>query len=124
MRTIALTTRKGGSGKSTLAIGLTVGAMQPAATLNAIGVLALPYMVQRTDHQDAMGAGLAVSDYAPSGKAANEVRALWTWVKHKLDDESESRMILHGMGRFDEALAGHCDALKRIPVIRKHSQHV
>jgi chromosome partitioning protein len=59
-----------------------------AATLNAIGVLALPYIVQRTDHQDAIGAGLAVSEYAPSGKAANEVRALWTWVKHKLDDES------------------------------------
>jgi chromosome partitioning protein len=59
-----------------------------AASLNALGVLALPYIVQRNDHQDAIGAGLAVSEYAPSGKAANEIRALWTWVRHKLNDES------------------------------------
>ena len=59
-----------------------------AATLNAIGVLALPYIVQRTDHQDAIGAGLAVSEYAPSGKAANEIRTLWAWVKDKLNEES------------------------------------
>ena len=59
-----------------------------AATLNALGVLALPYIVQRNDHQDAIGAGLGVSEYAPSGKAANEMRALWGWVKHKLNDEA------------------------------------
>jgi chromosome partitioning protein len=59
-----------------------------AATLNAVGVLALPYIVQRTDHQDALGAGLAVSEYAPGGKAASEIRALWAWVKHKLRDAS------------------------------------
>ena len=59
-----------------------------AATLNAVGVLALPYIVQRNDHQDALGAGLAVSEYAPGGKAANEIRALWAWVKHKLGDDT------------------------------------
>lgn len=59
-----------------------------AVALNAMGVLALPYIVQRNDHQDALGVGLAVSEYAPSGKAAHEIRTLWTWVKHKLHDMS------------------------------------
>jgi chromosome partitioning protein len=59
-----------------------------AASLNTMGLLALPYIVQRNDHQDALGAGLAVSEYAPNGKAAQEIRALWSWVKHKLGDES------------------------------------
>jgi chromosome partitioning protein len=61
-----------------------------AETLNAMGVLALPYIVQRNDHQDALGAGLAVSEYAPAGKAAHEIRALWAWVKRKLEDESQT----------------------------------
>jgi hypothetical protein len=30
-----------------------------------IGVLALPYIVTRNDHQDALGVGLAVSEFAP-----------------------------------------------------------
>ena len=52
--------------------------------LNLMGVLALPFIVQRNDHQDALSAGLAVSEFAPDGKAAEEVRALWAWVKKKL----------------------------------------
>jgi len=57
---------------------------QAATTLNKLGVLALPYIVQRNDHQDALGAGLAVSEFAPEGKAAEEIRALWDWIKHKM----------------------------------------
>jgi chromosome partitioning protein len=54
------------------------------AALNMMGVLALPFIVQRNDHQDALGTGLAVTEFAPDGKAAEEVRALWMWVKKKL----------------------------------------
>jgi len=61
---------------------------QAATTLNKMGVLALPYIVQRNDHQDALGAGLAVSEFAPDGKAAEEIRALWGWVKRKLKNRS------------------------------------
>jgi chromosome partitioning protein len=65
-----------------------------AAVLNGVGALALPYIVQRNDHQDALGSGLGVSEIAPNGKAAAEIRALWAWVKDKLDrvalgDDSE-----------------------------------
>jgi chromosome partitioning protein len=61
---------------------------EAAAALNAAGVLALPYVVQRNDHQDALGAGLGVTEYACHGKAAEEVRALWRWVWITLTTES------------------------------------
>src|ERR1700730_15648013 len=54
------------------------------APLDVSGVLALPYIVMRNDHQDALGAGLAVTEYAPTGKSAEEVRDLWRWVEKKL----------------------------------------
>ena len=38
----------------------------------------------RNDHQDAMAAGLAVSEYSPVGKSADEIRALWHWIEARL----------------------------------------
>jgi chromosome partitioning protein len=61
---------------------------EAAMALNAVGVLALPYIIQRNDHQDALGAGLAVTEFAPEGKAAEEIRGLWTWVLETLKTES------------------------------------
>jgi len=40
----------------------------------------IPYIVQRNDHQDALGAGFGVTEFAPDGKAAAEIYALWQWV--------------------------------------------
>jgi chromosome partitioning protein len=64
---------------------------EAATALNAIGVLALPYIVQRNDHQDALGAGLGVTEFAPGGKAAEEIRSLWQWVWKKLTAETIER---------------------------------
>jgi chromosome partitioning protein len=61
---------------------------EAAVALNAVGALALPFIVQRNDHQDALGAGLGVTEFAPEGKAAEEMRALWRWVWQKLEAES------------------------------------
>jgi chromosome partitioning protein len=47
-------------------------------------ILAQPSIVMRNDHQDALGAGLAVGEYAPAGKSAEEIRDLWRWVENKL----------------------------------------
>src|SRR3984893_14698694 len=55
------------------------------AAYDGSGLLALRYIVMRNDHQDALGLGLAVVEYAPSGKSADEVRALWQWVETKLN---------------------------------------
>jgi chromosome partitioning protein len=41
-------------------------------------------MSARADFQDAMAAGLGVTEYAPEGKAAQEAKALWDWVKKEL----------------------------------------
>jgi chromosome partitioning protein len=60
---------------------------EAAAALNAAGVLALPYIVQRNDHQDALGAGFAVTEFAPDGKAAQEIRDLWRWIWKQLTAE-------------------------------------
>src|ERR1700676_1153610 len=38
------------------------------AAFDGSGVLALPYIVMRNDHQDALGLGLAVVEYAPSDR--------------------------------------------------------
>jgi len=57
-----------------------------AAAPDLSGILALPHIVMRTDHQDALGSGLAVTEYAPAGKSAEEIRDLWQWVANRLSD--------------------------------------
>jgi len=61
---------------------------EAATSLNALGVLALPFVGQRIDHQDALGAGLAVTEFAQEGRASEEIRALWHWVSTQLTSES------------------------------------
>jgi chromosome partitioning protein len=64
---------------------------ETAIALNASGVLALPYIVLRNDQQDALGAGLAVTEYALHGKSADEIRSLWQWVSSRLAAADETR---------------------------------
>ena len=47
-------------------------------------VLARPFIAIRNDHQDALRAGLAVSEFAPGSKSADEIRGLWQWVETRL----------------------------------------
>lgn len=54
------------------------------AALDAADIVAKPFIVMRNDYQDALSAGLAVCEYAPGGKSAQEVRALWQWVEARL----------------------------------------
>jgi chromosome partitioning protein len=68
--------------------------------LREMGVLALPYIVLRNDQQDAIGAGLAVTEYAFDGKSAEEIRSLWLWVWQKLTAVSIAYLQpeLHAVG--------------------------
>jgi chromosome partitioning protein len=61
---------------------------EAATSLNSLGVLALPYVGQRNDHQDALGTGLGVTEFAQEGRASEEVRKLWRWVLKKLVEGS------------------------------------
>jgi chromosome partitioning protein len=54
------------------------------SALDLADVLAQPFIVMRNDHQDALGAGLAVGEFAPAGKSAEEVRGLWRWIENRL----------------------------------------
>jgi chromosome partitioning protein len=61
---------------------------EAATSLHSLGVLALPYIVQRNDHQDALGLGLAVTEFVPEAKSSEEISALWGWVSKQLVRES------------------------------------
>jgi chromosome partitioning protein len=51
--------------------------------LAVLGILPDVNIVARTDHQDAIGLGLGVTELNPKGQAAAEVRKLWTWIEHR-----------------------------------------
>ena len=55
-------------------------AAEMAAGLRSLGKLAGPLICQRADYQDAYAIGQGVTEYAPRGKAAEEMRALWASV--------------------------------------------
>ncbi|MEH2586424.1 ParA family protein [Bradyrhizobium sp. AZCC 1721] len=59
-------------------------ALSDEAALDIGDILAKPFVVMRNDHQDALSAGLAVCEYAPCGKSAEEIRALWQWIEVQL----------------------------------------
>jgi chromosome partitioning protein len=59
-------------------------ALGDEAALDASEIVAKPFIVMRNDYQDALSAGLAVCEFAPGGKSAEEVRALWQWVESRL----------------------------------------
>jgi chromosome partitioning protein len=71
---------------------------EAAGALNAAGVLALPYIVQRNDHQDALGAGFGVTELAPAGKAAEEIRGLWQWVWLTVESIDRGQIAIRATG--------------------------
>jgi chromosome partitioning protein len=60
-----------------------------ARSLSATGVLALPYITMRHDHMDALGVGLAVTEYEAWRKSADEIRALWGWLWYRLSASAD-----------------------------------
>ena len=60
-------------------------ALGEEAALDISGIVATPFIVMRNDHQDALSAGLAVNEFAPGSKSAEEIRGLWQWVEAKLN---------------------------------------
>lgn len=55
------------------------------AGLAALGIVADPPIVSRADHQDAIAAGMGVTEFNAEGHAANEIRQLWAWINNKLN---------------------------------------
>jgi len=59
--------------------------------LAVLGMLPDINVVMRNDHQDAIGLGQGVTEYNPKGRAAEEIRRLWTWVERRTQVNSETR---------------------------------
>ena len=57
---------------------------EAASGLGIFGVLAEPALTVRADHQDALASHRGVTEYAPDGKAADEIRQLWAWADRKM----------------------------------------
>lgn len=55
--------------------------------------------MMRNDHQDALAAGLGVSEFDPSGKSAQEIKSLWRWTAGKLAGDH----VMHEAGELKEA---------------------
>lgn len=60
-------------------------ASEAAQALAMLGYVAEPLLMQRADHQDAFASGLGVTEYAANGKAAEEIRQFWAWVKKSME---------------------------------------
>ena len=59
-------------------------ASEAAKSLNRLGILAEPILSARMDFQDAIAAGLGVSEYAHDGRAAQEIATLWSWSQEQM----------------------------------------
>ena len=67
-------------------LGNATTALGDEAARDIEGVVARPFIVMRNDHQDALSAGLAVSEYAPASKSTEEIRSLWQWIEARLNN--------------------------------------
>ncbi len=56
---------------------------EASSGLQMLGVLAEPLLTLRAEFQDASAAGLGVTEYAPHGKAAEEIRTPWKWADRR-----------------------------------------
>jgi chromosome partitioning protein len=59
-------------------------ASEAAKSLNRLGILADPMLSARMDFQDAIAAGLGVTEYAHDGRAAQEIATLWSWTRGQM----------------------------------------
>ncbi|MGY8667913.1 ParA family protein [Bradyrhizobium sp. UFLA05-109] len=64
------------------------------AALDLADVLARPLIVMRNDHQDSLAAGLAVSEFAPGSKSADEIRGLWQWIETRLNLATTTNLLI------------------------------
>jgi chromosome partitioning protein len=68
-------------------------ASEASKDLTRLGVLAEPMLSARIDFQDAVAAGLGVTEYARDGKAAQEIEALWKWIRAQLDETRNEGLV-------------------------------
>jgi chromosome partitioning protein len=80
--------------------------------LSLLGILATPPIVLRADHVDAIGLGMGVTESNGTGKAAEEIRQLWTWVKRRLKTNGQAATSVTRQHRSDGAAAGSAEGAR------------
>jgi chromosome partitioning protein len=65
-------------------------ASEAAKELVRLGALAEPMLSSRIDFQDAIAAGLGVTEYARESKAAEEIEALWNWSRAQFQADNRT----------------------------------
>ena len=78
-------------------------ASEAAKDLTRLGVLAEPMLSARMDFQDALAAGLGVTEYAREGRAAQVIEALWTWVRAQFEGTKSDESFDNRVGRQEAA---------------------
>ena len=68
---------------------------ESAQDLTQLGVLAKPMLLARMDFQDAIAAGLGVTEYAPQGRAAQEIDELWNWIRGQFKGIKNETPVYH-----------------------------
>lgn len=68
-------------------------ASEAAKQLNSLGILAEPMVSARMDFQDAVAAGLGVTEYAAGSKAAEEIAMLWNWSRRQLTGKKSEAAV-------------------------------
>ncbi len=72
---------------------------ESAQDLTQLGVLAKPMLSARMDFQDAIAAGLGVTEYAPQGRAAQEIDELWSWIRGQFKGMKNETSVYHRASR-------------------------
>ena len=68
-------------------------ASDAAKDLSRLGVLAEPMLSARIDFQDAIAAGLGVTEYARASRAAQEIEAFWGSIRVQLDGSGSENLV-------------------------------
>jgi chromosome partitioning protein len=68
---------------------------EAAKGLTGLGVLAEPMLSARMDFQDAIAKGLGVTEYARQGRAAQEIEALWSWIRAQFEGTQSETLVDH-----------------------------
>jgi chromosome partitioning protein len=93
-------------------------ASEAAKDLTRLGVLAEPMLSARIDYQDAIAAGLGVTEHAREGRAAQEIEALWSWIRTQFEGiEREARAAVPPAQRAS-ALSERLAGIARAPHLR------
>src|SRR5579884_2757868 len=85
-----------------------------ANDLTRLGVLAEPALSTRMDYQDAIAAGLGVTEYARDGRAAQDIQQLWRWILAQLGNSDAKTVAERGPAPRHVGLSDRLAGLGRL----------